>query len=341
MATDVLRRTLRLCCFFVACFIAGASGLALAKDARPPEYEQALELIHSFGGSGDGLRRAMALAAQLAKSHPKSGYAQVLQAELLSTWQLNQDGEPPEVATRVIQLTNEAQRLDANLAQLYVARARALLRTGNIDMAGGQADVALNLEPTLSGAIFMRGDVYRNQNKFKEAETWYLKFIEISPSKLRQSNGYYWIAKTFQNAAMLEPAQRPAHLKKAQTAFLKMIELDPEGPWRNVNYAIFLNNDMADFEGAERYAQKALSIMEFPMARFHLAIARYQKIAQGMKALDDQALLRALRDTFSSTSISFPDALEFAEGCDCTGILSRLQLLDVRQRAAARAATKK
>jgi tetratricopeptide (TPR) repeat protein len=296
--------------------------------AAPEEYERALELIHAFGGSGDNLQRAMELGKSLSKTHPNGGYAETLQAEALSTWQLDQQGRPGELLQYIISLTDKALSLNPRLAQAYVARARALLRASSYEQANKAIDTALTLDPNQSGAMFLRAEIYRRTLRASEAETWYLKFIELTPSAARKSNGYYWLGKTYQEAAAQRMGDRPALISKARTAFEKMLELDPNGAWKTVNFAIFLNDEAEDFNGAELYAQKALDIMQFPMARYHLAIARYQKLLEPMQSMDDKTLRNAVQQVNQSTGITIEEAADFST-C-CSRIAARLQSIQTR-----------
>ena len=78
-----------------------------------------------------------------------------------------------------------------------------------------------------------------------------------------------------------------------------------------MNFAIFLNDRAADFDAAEKYAQKALGTMEFPMARYHLAAARYQKIGSIAATLGRPELVAATEQVGESTHISLTDAIAF------------------------------
>jgi tetratricopeptide (TPR) repeat protein len=301
-------RALLVLLLVMAGFAANANDV---KGPPPAEYQRALELIHAFSGSGDQLMLAMQLADGLANSHPKGGYAETLRAEALSTWRLNQQGQPAELRTQIIALAEQALRVNPNLAQAHVAIARTFLRASEFDQANAAVDAALKLDPGLNGAMFIRADIFRRTDRLVDAEAWYLKFIAATPDKPRQSNGYYWLGRAYQEAAYREPARRSELVLKARTAYEKMLELESDGAWRNVNFAVFLNSDAGDFDAAEQYAAKALSIMDFPMARYHLAIARYQKLGLGA-ATDDAGLWPAMAKIQSSTGISFQAALEFS-----------------------------
>jgi len=302
--------------------LALAAAFAVRAQSSKEKYEQALELIHAFNGSGSELNRAMTIMQDLMQSDAKSGYAETLIAESLSTWQLDRNGQPETAYQTVLDYAGRALALNPQLAQAYVARARAYAKRNDFIAAGEAVDAALKIDPNLSGAVFMKADVYRRMNRVAEGETWYRKFIEITPSPARKSNGYSWMGDMYKAAAWQSPREWNAYMAKARDAYEKSLELDPGGAWKTVNFAIFLNNEAGDFVAAERYAQRALSIMDFPMARYQLAIARYQQLQPKLASMDSAKLKAAVGEVERSTGISLKDALEFCTGC--TGMQGRL-----------------
>ncbi len=78
-----------------------------------------------------------------------------------------------------------------------------------------------------------------------------------------------------------------------------------------MNFAIFLNEYAADFDTAEIYAQKALEMMEFRMARYHLAAARYQKLAIAGASIQRPELAAAVSEVTKTTGVSLDDAIGF------------------------------
>lgn len=66
---------------------------------------------------------------------------------------------------------------------------------------------------------------------------------------------------------------------EVKTLYEKMFELDPTNAWSRGNYADFLLYELGDVDGAIRYADIALRIMNYGMGRFTLASALYAKWA--------------------------------------------------------------
>lgn len=318
--TYVLKRLATVIALALVCTVVGA--------ATSPKYPEALDLIHAYSGSGGELDRAMQLAEELSRSHPKSGYAQTLRAEALSTWKLEQNGEPREVFELVVSLAAEALRLDPELAQARVAMARALVRASRYDAADLEITKALEIDGRLSGAMFIRAELLRRTNRAEDAEVWYGKFIDTVQSASRKANGYYWIGKMYQDFAWDRPDQRSALTAKARRAYEQMLVQVPTGAWRNVNFAVFLNGFAADFKAAERYATIALGEMEFPMARYHLAAARYQELWRTSEAGSRTELAASITEVAKLTRVSLDQAISFRSFSSV--VVGRLQQLRSR-----------
>lgn len=316
---------------FAMLFMLGAINAADVVAAPQARYDEALELIHAYSGSGDELDRAMAIAQGLSLSEPKSGFSQTLVAEALSTWRLSQNGGPVELRQQILQLANEALKLNPDLAQAHVAKARTYTRASMPIEANAEVNTALSINPKLAGAMFIRAEIYRKSGDLVNGEKWYREFIAATPHATRKSNGFHWIGKMFQDAAYRDPKQRDALNLKAKKAYEHMVELDPNGVWKTVNFAIFLNDMVADFDGAERYAQKALTLMEFPMARYHLAAARYQRLHATGTSLNAEALQSSIAKIELSSQVSLNQAIAFRS---FSGVV-RARLTDLRNRTLA------
>ena len=301
-------------------------GAALAQTPEEKTYEKALDLVHAYSGSGPELQQALTLAQELSRTAPESGYSQVLQAEAMSTWALSQEGQPAEVRNQVISLADEALKLNPKFAQAHASKARALVRASMYDQAVTSIGAALALDPNLSGAIFLRAEVLRRQGAIDDADIWYRKFIDSTTSRSRKANGYGWIGSMYQNASWNDDVHRAEYVAKARAAYESMLTQEPGGAWRNVNFAIFLNEYAGDYDAAERYAAKALGMMEFRMARYHLAAARYQKLSATSSSLSPAQVQKAVKKIANSTGISLQDAIAFdAFSQRLVGRLSTLQ----------------
>jgi len=299
--------------------------------ATEKRFRDALGLIHSYSGAGDELSRAMEEAQLLSQSDPASGYSQTLLAEMLSTWELGQNGEPEKLRIEIIELADEALRQNASLAQAHVAKARTYARASMLLEAETEIAKALAIEPQLESAIFQQAEIYRRSGNLAKADAWYRNFIAVAEVPARKSNGYYWLGKMYQDAAnSLEGQQRDMYLSRARYAYQHMVDLDLNGAWKLVNFAIFLNGHVADFNAAELYAQRALSVMEFPMARYHLAAARYQLLESRVSELDATSLQTEIDRVAASTQVSLEQAIAFRAFSGV--IVSRLSNLQSRSR---------
>jgi|CXWL01.1.fsa_nt_gi tetratricopeptide (TPR) repeat protein len=282
-----------------------------ADDGARAKFDQAVELVHAFSGAGTQLQQAMQIAESLSASYPQSGFAQTIWAEALSSWQLGQNGEPEQLRNQIIELCNEALRLDPRLALAHVAKGRAQLRASQYEEAEQSIGAALGLDPRLTGAMFLRAEIFRRTGKLADGDDWYRKFIEAVPSAFRQSNAYYWLGTMYSDAAWDNLADEGALNAKARAAYERMVELDPGGAWKNVNFAVFLNSSVADFVAAEKYSRNALAQMEFPMARFHLAAAKYQQLWTRTANMDDAGIKNEVEQIQAETRVDLESALQF------------------------------
>jgi len=297
-------------------------------QAYPKEYSDALELIHAYSGNGDELERAQSLIHKLAQMYPDKGYAHALLAEMLSTWQLDQHGKPVKLRNEIKKLASDAIHLNPKLAQAYVARARVWLRSAEINEAKADVKKALKIEPNLSGALFLQADIYRRLRDPKNAEIWYLKFIESATSDKRKSNGYYWLGRAYADEAYENARMRKEYIEKAKGYFQKNVALSPDGAWVAVNFAIFLNAIGADFVAAEEQASKALKLMNFPMARYNYAIAKYQQLLVKLDSMSHGELESAVKEIEAATTISLGMAIDFRSA----GTMVQNRLLKIQKK---------
>lgn len=284
--------------------------LPAAAAELPADFLQALELIHAYNGPGDELVRAEQLAARLAAQYPQSGYAETLHAEAASTWALSPRGEPEQLRQQIVDLANEALRMNPALAHAHVAKARAYVRASMIPHGGGALDAALALDPQLAGAMFLYGEIYARLGEFERAEGWYRKFIAASPAEARKANGHAAIASMYSEGLYRGAGdQEAAFISKARAAYEASVALVPKGAWHIVNYASFLNEFTEEYELAESWALKALGLMEFRMARYHLAAARYQRLLKQSSVLAPAELARAVQEVADATRVPLETAM--------------------------------
>jgi tetratricopeptide (TPR) repeat protein len=294
-----------------------ATATSFIRDDGPSEYRQAIDLIQAYSG-GDELERSAEIARQLAAQYPKGGYSEALQAETVSTWQVDPfDGKPAEAVTESIRLAEEAKRLNPGLTLPYVSKARALTRSSQYAAAAAEIDAVLAMEPDMPGAIFLKADVMRRVGRFDESEREYEKFIAKVVSPARKSNGYNWMAYSYLAAIQYHRGDAKANLAGARNAFQKSVELDPSA-WKTANFAGFLNSMGEDYVAAETYARRALALSDMPIAHMQLAMALYQQLL-GSSNLQSQPRLKAdVERIGAETGYSLEDLTSSGEMAEST-----------------------
>jgi tetratricopeptide (TPR) repeat protein len=280
-----------------------------------------MDLVHSHAGSDDerlqdpkligNLTAATQIANELAKSDPLSGYSQVIQAELISIWQLDDHGTPIEAQQEAVKLAEDALRIDPKLAQAHVAKSRTYAKAGRFPEASEEIEQALRLDPQLDSAMFVQAYIYRMSSNTAKAIEWIRMFIEATPQPAQKANGHEWLGRMYRDIAYHPDAHnREMYLLLARTWFQSSIDLDGRDPWRLAGFAAFLNENVADFAAAESYATKALAIEDIDPARLQLAAARYQSLQAKAVEMDVPSLQAAIADIQSSTRLSLDELVQ-------------------------------
>ncbi len=285
------------------------------------QLAKATGLIHSHAGSNDerlqdpklvgNLMAAMQIADELAKSDPLSGYSQVIRAELISTWQLGEKGTPIEAQQEALKLAEDALRIDPKLAQAHVAKARTYAKAGRFPEASEEVQRALQLDPRLDSAMFVQADVYRLSGNTAKAIEWIRMFTDATPQSAQKANGHEWLGQTYRDIAYHPDANnRETYLLMARSSFQWSIDLDGGDPWRLAGFATFLNENVADFTSAEKYAAMALAIEDIEPAHLQLAAARYQSLQAKAAEMDLPSLQAAIVDIQRSTRHSLDELVQ-------------------------------
>lgn len=245
--------------------MASSSTVTLSDAQIKAQYEQAKNLIHTYAGDGDNMQQAVALADDIRQAAPQSPYSYLIVAELMFIqYKNNGDGDPGEIWA----LTDRIISLDSRIASTYVIRSKLSLIAGDNKRAQSEANHAIALDPKNREAMFAKAQVEEALNHFRQAKGWYLKTINAHTDPDRKSNIYFWLAQMYLKMT-------PPQVSKADEFMNKSADFSPHAPWKLVNYAIFLNTSVGNYKKAAEYALRALDIMEFPMGRLHLGMARY------------------------------------------------------------------
>lgn len=297
---------------------AARKSVAFQPAAGNPEFARALGLIYAYAGSGEqrwedpkfveGLTEAMRIAESMATSDPLSGYSQTLRAELTSIWTLADGGKPFDAQVEVLTLTDEALRINQGLPNAFIARARMYGKTLRIKEAEEEIQKALRMNPGLDHAMLAQAEIYRLANNSAKADEWIRSYIEAAQGPVQKASGHEWQGRMHRDIAYHPQAfNREANLQLAQASFFMSISLDPKDPWRQIVMATYLNEHMADFAGAEKYATKALELEDLAPAHHQLAAARYQALQAKSAGMDAESLRAAIADIAATTGLALDE----------------------------------
>ncbi|MBN2198439.1 MAG: tetratricopeptide repeat protein [Candidatus Aminicenantes bacterium] len=132
---------------------------------------------------------------------------------------------------------------------------------------------AYELTPENKDVIFSLGDMYDKLRRFEEAESLYLRILELEPGNMEN---YYVVAEFYKKYV----GERPELKSKAESMYLRRIETDPE----NIQGYAYLANyydqitPVPDFDKALEYHKKRLELQpESAELWYTIGVNRFQK----------------------------------------------------------------
>jgi tetratricopeptide (TPR) repeat protein len=274
-------------------------------------YLDAINAIHNHRGDDADIYRAMRAAEDLALSDPQSGYSEALEAEMLSTWRLRRDGTPPEVLAEVLELSELALARDPDLAEAYIARARALLKAGRLDEADQALTEVEAREPDHFSARFQRAEWHARRGHYAEAEAMLRQFAASAPTPTRRANALGAIGWVYERAARDVPEQADAHLQRARVAYEQWVDAMPGDIPALTYVAHFLQEELAAYKDSARLTRKLHEVGADYEAGLLLAAARYQGLHSNTSLTPAEAAAQAAlieRQTGISLAIASTDA---------------------------------
>jgi tetratricopeptide (TPR) repeat protein len=261
--------------------------------ADQTKFDEAINLINSWSGSGDHFQQAFAILADIATRNPQSAAPIAGLAELKFRLSTMNQGSPGEA----LQLANHALKLDPNNADAHIVVAKVMLGQDDWAAASRAADNAIRVAPEKPEAMFAKARVAEAARRYDEAEQWYRKSIDRLSANQRKANVYYYLGRMYKE-------KTPSDITRATEAYVKAGDLAEDAPWLLNSVGAFLVMNTEHYDLAITYLNKALGIMQFDMARINLGLAHYFKWGDAymnpdkyrnarQKPLDPQAIVAA------------------------------------------------
>ena len=165
---------------------------------------------------------------------------------------------------RAIDLLNEATELDPNFAAGWAANAQAHAlsiyyvpgnHTETKKLAESMADKALEIDPNLSMAHSVLGDIYRDRYEWMKAKSSYLRALTLNPDDVEANEQYaqmLWRANYFEEA--LKHSSKAAELDPLSQLYLTVnasllyINGDHAGGWAEINRILEMNDSKVNLD---------------------------------------------------------------------------------------------
>jgi TolB-like protein len=191
---------------------------------------------------------------------------------------------------RAIELLNEATQMDPEFAEGWAANAQAhTLSIYYLDVDGTKtkntaemlANKALEIDPNLSMAHSVLGDIYRDRNQWDKAQQSYLQALTLNPDEIEANEQY---------AQML---WRASYNTQAFKYSARAVELDPLSLVNLTVHAAlrYITGDRAGgVADMERALQIDTTVMDYPLrVAINMAISdgRIERAIELMKQLSD------------------------------------------------------
>lgn len=272
----VLAQLMFLLPVFCAC-VAGGSAFAQAKR-ETPTISQARELLDTYYGNSNNLKRAGELLDQAYKVDPNDSnvYVQAARAVIMGG-HISYGNLRANTLETHSALLDKAIALDDTNAKAYILKSAVFSRQKRYPDQLSALEKAKALgakDPWLSLAY---ADYYEN---IKSRESAYLAFAEVAERGpgTSASDRRAYMSALGRRAVVVFPGEN-ADQKLRNHAALSLKERYPTDAWTPQGYAeIFITRHL--FDDAILYAREALKTMEFSGGKLTLAASLYGKAAQ-------------------------------------------------------------
>ncbi|MEM6581811.1 MAG: tetratricopeptide repeat protein [Pseudomonadota bacterium] len=230
--------------------------------------------------------------------------------DLLDSWAGQQ--EKLQEADRILRSILEE---DVTFAPAYREYGRLFIMAGHInsnnfkDGSLGPAEASIlksiEIEPEYADSYVLLGHLYTNMKRYDDAELVLVKaeeigtetpWLQLNWGELLKKRGEYSSAmERYQSVINKGTPNKKAYgsalngittiyiftkeYDKANTAYLRELEYDPDHAWTWGNYSRFLLFGYKDVDRAIETGRKAIQLMDYGMGRFTLACALYTKWA--------------------------------------------------------------
>lgn len=247
------------------------SGTAHSKEFdEQAQYDRAMKLIDEWRGRNDNREKAIEIAKKMLEKNPDSARAYTVLGR--ATWwmgYINEGTHDPGKLKEAQGYYRRAVELDPKFKEGVYFLGVSHVTAKEYGQALTISDKLKKEYPDWPRSYFIPIQV---SSKTKDYATL-MKQCEELTSKFPDDKDTVGYAE----GQLVDAYTALGQLDKAEELYLKFIAEAPDHAWTIGNYAGFLCDYKKDYDKAIEYAQKALAIMDYGVARHTLARAAYHK----------------------------------------------------------------
>jgi len=262
--------------------------------SREVLVELADRLVRGWGGRRNQLVAAAIVVDKLGSDYPEYSGTYVAAAKLvLQTGYKRQSGAYSIYDRKALKAADEL--LDKAL-QMDPGNVDVRLEIANLHFNSKKIDAAADILTDPAVAAMEDSRIYALRGRIYQAQYKNIEAIAAYENAVRVATHTKAVAEAETALTIIYP--RVGRLDDAEAIHLRAIAMAPNNAWAYGNYAAFLLHSRKDPEQAIAYAEKALAIMNYGLARQTLAEALQVQAAQarrreGATGLNQEAISRS------------------------------------------------
>lgn len=255
--------------FVFFCFLLTNSILFSDEIKEKQIYDKAMKLAESYRGDSIVLLEAIKILDEIGKTNPKNKYFLTAYSKIiLSSGYISGYNYEEKALVKSKLYADRAISSDPKFYDAYYYGFFPYLYSNELDTAKRIISLAEQLQPKSPKTYLLHAYLANKEKRYSDAIEYASKSIENEQDKKNTRN---------QIRILIEAYKKKEKYEIVDYLYKKIMDIEPNTAWEKFNYGSFQYYYMKDYDKSIEYCKKALSIMEFDLAKEVLGKAYYKK----------------------------------------------------------------